>query len=301
MAQFVNIYDVDLMKPSAPRQLKQMVCEGDAKGNRVGANVYSDGSPVSLGGQCVGKVVRADGTTVQLTGTVSGNQAYVVLDQASCAIEGPVQVAVCWVSGTNVTTLLVAYGAVINTQTGTAVQPSTPIPDLTQLLAEIDNMRTATAAAEAAADEAIGNFAPAFSASTAYTAGQYVTYTDGKLYVFTSDHAAGAWSSADVQAVTTGGEIREIKGAFEQGLVWTSGGYIKKANGELSASGNFSYTEYMELHGVPVLIGNAFYVPSDGCYAAFYDADFAFLGASIDGDGAQKRVNTPLSVPSGAK
>ena len=152
MAQFVNIYDVDLMKPSAPRQLRQMVCEGDAKGNRVGANVYSDGIPVSLGGQCVGKVVRADGTTVQLTGTVSGNQAYVVLDQSSCAIEGQIQVAVCWVSGTNITTLVVAYGAVINTQTGTAVQPSTPIPDLTQLLAEIDAMRAATAAANAAAE-----------------------------------------------------------------------------------------------------------------------------------------------------
>ena len=96
-------------------------------------------------------------------------------------------------------------------------------------------------------------------------------------------------------------DVSDLKSQYERELTWTSGGYIKKANGELSASGNFSYTEYMELHGVPVLIGNAFYVPSDGCYAAFYDADFAFLGASIDGDGAQKRVNDALTVPAGAK
>ena len=39
--------------------------------------------------------------------------------------------------------------------------------------------------------------APAFSAETAYTAGEYVTY-ENKLYVFTSDHAAGSWDASDV-------------------------------------------------------------------------------------------------------
>lgn len=262
MAQFVNIYDVDLMKPSAPRQLQQMVCEGDAKGNRVGANVYSDGSPVSLGGQCVGKVVRADGTTVPLTGTVSGNQAYVVLDQASCAIEGQIQVAVCWVSGTNITTLVVAYGTVVSTQTGTAVQPSTPIPDLTQLLAEIDNMRTATAAANAAAEGALANFAPAFSESAAYTAGQYVTYTDGKLYKFTADHAAGVWNSAQVQAVTAGGEFGAVQSqiisifdgstlfeGLNQAIDWQAG-YIDNQGvphpGVQSGSNYYCYTSLID-------------------------------------------------------
>ena len=152
MAQFVNMFEVDLRKPTGPQPLRQMVAEGDAKGNRVGAIVTDDGAAVALGGSCVGKVVRADGATVPLTGTISGNQAYVVLDQASCAVEGPIQVAVCWVSGTNVTTLVVAYGTVVHTQTGNAVQPSTPIPDLAQLLAEIDEMREATAAAEAIVD-----------------------------------------------------------------------------------------------------------------------------------------------------
>lgn len=156
MAQFVNIFNVDLQagKPN----LFPLNCnagEGDANGFRVGARVTDGGEYIALGGSCVGKVVRADGATVQLTGTISGNVAYVVLDQQSCAVEGPLQVAVCWVSGSNVTTLLVAYGTVVNTQTGSAIQPSTPLPDLTELLAEIDEMRAATAAAEALLDTAL--------------------------------------------------------------------------------------------------------------------------------------------------
>ena len=171
MAQFINYYDVDLWKPSNPMPLRQMACEGDVRGLRVGAVVTSNGETVSLGGSCVGKVVRADGATVTLTGTINGNIAYVVLDQASCSIEGPIQVAVCWVSGSDVTTLVVAYGTVVNTQTGVAIQPSTPIPDLAQLLAAISDMQTATAAANAAASGALGNFAPAFAEATANAAG----------------------------------------------------------------------------------------------------------------------------------
>lgn len=215
MAQFVNIFDVDLQagKPN----LFPLNCnagEGDANGFRVGARVTDGGEYIALGGSCVGKVVRADGATVQLTGTISGNLAYVVLDQTSCAVEGPLQVAVCWVSSSNVTTLAVAYGTVVNTQTGSAIQPSTPVPDLTELLAEIDAMETATAAANAAATNALGNFAGAFSDATAYTVGQYVTYSDGYFYRFIVNHAAGAWSASDVEKVTTGTELDVLRRAL---------------------------------------------------------------------------------------
>ena len=40
-----------------------------------------------------------------------------------------------------------------------------------------------------------------FDATAAYTAGDLVVY-EGALYKFTSDHAAGAWSSSDVAATT---------------------------------------------------------------------------------------------------
>lgn len=218
MAQFVNMFDVDLQKPTAPQPLRATVGEGDANGLRVGARVASNGQYIALGGSCVGKVIRADGATVQLTGTISGNQAYVVLDQTSCAVEGPIQVAVCWVSGSNVTTLLVAYGTIVNTQTGNAIQPSTPIPDLTELLAEIDAMETATAAANAAAANALGNFAGAFSDAANYAIGEYVTYSDGYLYQFKAYHAAGAWNASHVNKVTVGTSINALRNDVGQKL-----------------------------------------------------------------------------------
>lgn len=156
MAQFQNIYPIDLnIKKKGAQELLQPIGEGDANGVRVGAQVFADGAPVTLNGQCVAKVIRADGSTVPLTGTISGNIASVALDQQSCAVEGPIQVAVIWVSGTNVTTLVIAYGTIVNTISGTIIQPSAPIPDLTQLLAEIEAMRQATAAANAAATKAV--------------------------------------------------------------------------------------------------------------------------------------------------
>lgn len=155
MAQFVNMFEVDLDKRSYPVSLNQTVSEGNVSSNRIGAYVYKNGAAYNLGGNCTGMVMRADGSTVPLTGVIDGNAAYVILDQPSCAIPGPIQVAVNWVSGSNTTTLLVAYGTVIQTNTRDYVQPGTPLPDINELLAAIEDMEEATAAAEAAATKAV--------------------------------------------------------------------------------------------------------------------------------------------------
>lgn len=48
---------------------------------------------------------------------------------------------------------------------------------------------------------ALASLAPAFSTSTAYSEGDVVTY-GGKLYIFDTAHAAGAWTGADVHETT---------------------------------------------------------------------------------------------------
>lgn len=54
------------------------------------------------------------------------------------------------------------------------------------------------------------DIAPDFSTESAYSVGDYV-YHNGTLYVFTSNHAAGAWSTDDTQVVTVGGELVDVK------------------------------------------------------------------------------------------
>lgn len=58
-----------------------------------------------------------------------------------------------------------------------------------------------------------------FSTEVAYSAGDMVYY-NGSLYVFTADHAAGAWSSEDTQAVTISSELATLKsGLIDNSMV----------------------------------------------------------------------------------
>ena len=74
-----------------------------------------------------------------------------------------------------------------------------------------DDLDTAGAAADAkATGDAIAvaeaALAPTFSTSTAYTAGQYVWY-NGKLYRFTTNHAAGSWNAAQVELAVVANDL----------------------------------------------------------------------------------------------
>lgn len=50
----------------------------------------------------------------------------------------------------------------------------------------------------------------AFDDTVAYSTGDLVIYNDG-LYVFTTDHAAGAWSASDVTATTIAELIEDVE------------------------------------------------------------------------------------------
>ncbi len=151
MAQFINIHPVDLSGGAAPKLPLGVIHQGDHLANRCGAAVMLGKEPVQLGGSCAGTAILADGSTVPLTGTIDGNLAYVELDGECYAVEGPISVFVKWVNGTLETTLISFFGTVEITETGAVIQPSTPIPDLPQLLASIEEMRAATEDAEDAA------------------------------------------------------------------------------------------------------------------------------------------------------
>ena len=155
MAQYINMHPVELNAGSAPVTPLGVIFEGDHKANRCGAIVTQNGAPVALGGQCAGTAILADGSTVPLTGTIDGNQAYVELDSVCYTVEGQISVFVKWVDGTLETTLIAFIGTVKLTETGAVIQPGTPIPDIAQLLAAIEEMQEATAAAEAAAEKSV--------------------------------------------------------------------------------------------------------------------------------------------------
>ena len=138
MAQFENLFKVDLKSGAAPVVSLRQIHYGDVRANRVGALVCQDGQAVSLSGTCSGTAILADGTTVPMTGTVSGNAAYVDMPSACYSVEGVIRVFVKLTAGGVTVTLLAAVGTVALTETGAVIDPGTIIPSVAALISEIE-------------------------------------------------------------------------------------------------------------------------------------------------------------------
>lgn len=67
--------------------------------------------------------------------------------------------------------------------------------------------------AEKGATSGVGPCADTFDTLTSYSAGDYVTYQED-LYRFTTDHDAGDWDSSEVELVTVGEELNDIRDSY---------------------------------------------------------------------------------------
>lgn len=155
MAQFEYWMTTDLKHGSSQvHALHGQTFTQDNLGNRVGVIVLDDGIPATLNGIVTGYVIRADGGTVVVTGTVDGNKAYIDLPESAYAVPGQIQVAIQLISGETKTVLGALNAYVRRTATGTIIDPGSVVPDLSDLLAQIENARTAATDALYAANAA---------------------------------------------------------------------------------------------------------------------------------------------------
>lgn len=233
MAQFINMYPVDLAKGAAPIVTLKQIHQGNHKANRVGAIVTLNGEPLSLGGTCSGTAIRADGNTVPLTGTVSGNQAYVVLDSTCYAVEGVLQVYVSWVNNSEQTTLLVGVGTVHITDTGAIIQPTTPIPNIEQLLAQISVMQEATADAKTAS-----------AATLAINCGISADFESGNITNAGTTTTSNTRIKSASPILIKPGMYWKVSGAYEAGVAIFSGNAFSSENfvGYVGGSASAWYT-----------------------------------------------------------
>lgn len=202
-----DIRDVEMNCGSIQREfLGRNLGEGDALANRFGVRLFRNGEAESIGGSCTGHFIRPTGDTVAVSGTVSGNTAYVDLPQACYAHEGPFTLAIKVTKSGATSTVRIIDGMVVNTDTGAAVDPGTVIPSVDDLIEDIEE---AVASIPADYTALWTSLAKAFSASKSYAVGDYVTY-NGKVYRFTSAHPAGSWDGGDAVAVALGDEIKGI-------------------------------------------------------------------------------------------
>ena len=151
----MSIYQEDIITVALERGsihrsfLNHSIGEKDIDGNVFGVRLTRDGNPVDVSlVSCIGYFIRADGETVVINGGLGVNGVCrVILPQSCYAVEGTFSLALK-LSGQGVTgTIRIVDGTVINTTTGTVIDPGSVVPDITELLEKI-------AECEAAAESA---------------------------------------------------------------------------------------------------------------------------------------------------
>lgn len=207
-AQFTKHFVQDLQQDIKIRQCGTLVFNADNESNVISVDLYNGTEEYSCGGTVVGACICPDGSTVALTGSISGKTASVVLTGDCFAIPGQIGIGVQVVSGTVKTTVLKAIYNVELFETDDMVDPGSRITaSVGQLVADIEAATAEIPASDMAS--LMSGIAPTFSTSTNYAAGAYVYY-NGTLYKFTSAHAAGSWTGTDATAVALGNDVTTL-------------------------------------------------------------------------------------------
>lgn len=141
-----DIADVDLLGGNLHRTFMNMqIGEGDGSANRFGANVLIGGSPANLAGaSCVGYFIRPDGITLVLSGTVSGNKAYIDLPTAAYAREGNFTLTIKISGSGYANTVRIVDGTVVNTTSGDISDPAGDLPSLAQYEQVVEDAQAAS-------------------------------------------------------------------------------------------------------------------------------------------------------------
>lgn len=164
MALIETWLQTDLKKPVQVIRLQGNLFSGDNQGNLIGFEVLDNGSAAELTGGVTGYIIRADGATVTVVGTLSGgNRCSIILPSSAYVIPGQTSIVVK--NGTVTVGACVAY--VYKTTTDTLVDPGHVIPSIDELLAKIADCEAATAAAMKVANLTVSAEAATGSTPTA--------------------------------------------------------------------------------------------------------------------------------------
>lgn len=218
MAAFLHEVTVDLQSPKRIFYLGTAMFEGDALADTIQITVLDGGEAATLSGTVSGKVVRSDGGTVAATGSFAGNVVSLALPSAAYAVTGAVRITVTLTSGSEITTLFGGTAIVVDTTTGTIIDPGTIISSVDALIADIEN---AVESIPADYSTLLACIADTYSSSSTYAVGDYVWY-DGILYKCTTaittaeSWTAGHWTTTVIadELVSQSDAIGDLESAL---------------------------------------------------------------------------------------
>lgn len=192
MAVFETWLRSDLKKPMRVVELSGNLFSADNGGNLIGVEVLDGGQAATLSGSVYGYVIRADGGTVLIDGTLTGNRASIVLPASAYVVIGQVSIVI----KVGTVTVGACVAQVYRTTTDTIVDPANVIPSISELLEAIDDCEAATSAA---------NTAATLANTKAGLADEKATLADQKATL--ANTAAGTANTAAAAANAAAGKI----------------------------------------------------------------------------------------------
>lgn len=151
--EFTRKVDVDaeiLMTP-----IRTLYASGDKNAHTFELALYRNKEPLKIDGAgVIGYFLRADGYTVPVKGTASGNVAKVTLAESCYTVVGQFNLIIKVTVGSERKAVFWGNGYVTRSQTDSIIDPGKTIPSLDELLAQIAAVEAATKAANTAASTA---------------------------------------------------------------------------------------------------------------------------------------------------
>lgn len=234
-----DIIKVDLSRQLLRTNAGEILAMGDDCANRFGADLVRNGLPVNVDGcMVIGYFIRPDGYTCMIQGVAEGSMAYVDLPEACYTSEGVFSLAIKLKSEEMNCTLRIIDGYLRRTETGIYVDPGTVVPDIADLLLQIERMEQGTAAAAEAAENAnnaaelAGDAASAANsaASAAQEAATEANASQAKAYnEQAKTHAENAAASASAAASSASASASSA--AQAQQIADSMGDALKTSNG----------------------------------------------------------------------
>lgn len=194
---FETWLQTDLKKPVIVQKITGNLFSADNQGNLIGVEVLDNGAPATLSGNVNGYIIRADGETVLISGTLSGNKASIVLPSSAYAVVG--QESIVIKVGTVTVGACVAY--VYKSTTDVIVDPSHVVPSLAELLAKIADCEAATEDANEAAS--LANEKATLADQKATLADQKATLADTAATSATSAASSATSAASAANAAAT--------------------------------------------------------------------------------------------------
>lgn len=138
MAIIKSDFICELNRPVKVQYLDGNLFSQDNMGNVFNVYVMDGDTPAVISGTVTADVIRSDGGTVAVSGSISGNACSVTFPQAVYAVPGVVSIVIKLTNSGTVTTLCAVVANVYRSSTDVVIDPGTIIQDITALISAID-------------------------------------------------------------------------------------------------------------------------------------------------------------------